>query len=270
MVGGDDFMAVPTYMLLNGSERDQELAREILRLTRELRVVLGQFAMYRSLTSDREFGEACDNSSAVDVLRVLVGALLRTIVVSITAIFDTDPQTSNIKKIIKQAIDKRGLEFLGKMHASKGNTPAFERSLGRLTDYRRRLNKGELHQTIARLMHVRNTVVAHFDANPMAAPGGRRAVVSDVRNAVAAATIIVGEANVLILGRAVAFPPLRELLREEAGGLKSTLMRGLHSEAPDRRSAALPSGEPADAITGPVAHEMADGGVAPRPANALA
>ncbi len=108
MVGGDDFMAVPTYMLLNGSERDQELAREILRLTRELRVVLGQFAMYRSLTSDREFGEACDNSSAVDVLRVLVGALLRTIVVSITAIFDTDPQTSNIKKIIKQAIDKRG------------------------------------------------------------------------------------------------------------------------------------------------------------------
>jgi hypothetical protein len=89
-------------------------------------------------------------------------------------------------------------------------------------------------------MHVRNTMVAHFDADPAAAPGGRRAVVGDVRNAVAAATIIVGEANVLILGRAVAFPPLRELLREEAGGLKSTLMRGFHSEVLDRQSAALP------------------------------
>jgi hypothetical protein len=134
MLSGDELMAVPAYTLLNGSERDKELAREILRLTRELRVVLGQFAMYRSLTSDREFGEACDRSSATNGLRVLIGALLRTIVISITAIFDVDPQTSNIKKITKQTIDKRGLEFLDKMHASKGNTPAFERSRDLLTD----------------------------------------------------------------------------------------------------------------------------------------
>lgn len=236
MVGGDELMVVPIYTRLNGSDDDQALAIEALRLTRELRVLLGQYVMYEKLTSDREFGESCDRSEAKNGLAVLIGALLRTIIISAAAIFDEDPKTSNIKKIIVRSMNKLRIDFLYRMHISNGDAEVFEVSRNRLIKYRRRLNKGKLHEAIARLVHVRSTMVAHFDANPSDFPRGKRALVGDVRYVVAAATIIVGEANVLILGRAVAFPPLLELLREETGGFKAALMAGFQAAALDRRN----------------------------------
>lgn len=229
MVGGDELMAVPIYTRLNGSDDDQALAVEALRLTRELRVLLGQYVMYEKLTRDREFGKACDRSVARNGLAILIGALLRTIVISTAAIFDADQKTSNIRKIILRSINKPNLDFLGRMHASRGYADVFEKSRDRLIKYRRRLNKGKLHEAIVRLMHVRNTMVAHFDANPSEFPRGQRALVGDVRYVVAAAAIIVSEANVLILGRAVAFPPLRDVLREDTRGFKAALMAGFQS-----------------------------------------
>lgn len=247
MVAGDELMAVPIYTRLNGSNEEQALAVEALRLTRELRVLLGQYVMYEKLTRDREFGEACDRSAARNGLAILIGALLRTIVISTAAIFDRDQKTTNIKKIILRSMNKPSMDFLGRMHASEGNTNIFEESRERLTKYRRRLNKGKLQEAIARLIHVRNTMVAHFDASPSEFPRGQRALVGDVRYVVAAATIIVSEANVLILARAVAFPPLREVLREDTRGFKAALMAGFQVPLLDRRpEGALPD-EPEEA-----------------------
>jgi hypothetical protein len=51
---------------------------------------------------------------------------------------------------------------------------------------------------------------------------------------ISAASIIVGEANVFVLGRRVDVAGLRIILREEAGGLVSTITRGFKVGAAER------------------------------------
>ena len=83
-----------------------------------------------------------------------------------------------------------------------------------------------MSDAIKRLKHVRNTFVAHLDAAPVSLPDEQRAIVHDFDYVISAASVIVGEANVFLLGRRVDIPDLRRILRDEAGGLVATLIKG--------------------------------------------
>jgi hypothetical protein len=97
----------------------------------------------------------------------------------------------------------------------------------------RAIRSGKLKAAIRRVVNVRNSFVAHIDFKPAALGEGERAIIRDFDHVISAASIIVGETNVFVLGRRVDVAGLRMILREEAGGLVSTLKRGFNDPAPD-------------------------------------
>jgi hypothetical protein len=226
-INATDFMkTVPPFINQHGSDDDKRLADEALRISIAIRVLLGQFFLYTALTRSKDFARACNASEAKAGVAIVVGSLMRTMVVGIAALFDDDPRTSNIPKMLKMALDQERSEFLNRFHRHYENEETAAVSRIKLIKYGRAVRKGRLSAAIKRLKHVRNTIVAHLDVAPVSLPDGQRAIVHDFDHVISAASIIVGEANVFVLGRRVNIPDLRRLLREEAGGLVATLIRG--------------------------------------------
>jgi hypothetical protein len=222
----DLLKTVPPFINQYGSDDDKRLADDALRISLAIRVLLGQFFLYRALTRSKDFARACDASEAKAGVSIVVASLMRTMVVGIAALFDDDPKTSNLPKMLKTALRHDRSEFLNRFHRHCDNEEASAVSRIKLIKYSRAVRKGNLSDAIKRLKHVRNTFIAHLDAVPVRLPDEQRAIVHDFDHVISAASIIVGEANVFVLGRRVNIPDLRRLLREEAGGLVATLIRG--------------------------------------------
>jgi hypothetical protein len=226
-INATDFLkTVPPFIDQYGSDDDKRLADEALRISIAIRVLLGQFFLYTALTRSADFARACNASEAKEGVAIVVGSLMRTMVVSIAALFDDDPKTNNIPKMLKMALDREQSDFLNRSHRHYENEETAAASRIKLIKYGRAVRKGRFSAAIKRLKHVRNTIVAHLDVAPVSLPNGQRAIVHDFDHVVSAASIIVGEANVFVLGRRVNIPDLRRLLREEAGGLVATLIKG--------------------------------------------
>jgi hypothetical protein len=226
-VSATDYMkTVPPFINQHGSDDDKRLADEALRISIAIRVLLGQFFLYKALTRSKDFARACDASEAKAGVAIVVGSLMRTMVVGIAALFDDDHGTNNIPKMLKMALAQERSEFLNRFHRHYGQEGTAVASRIKLIKYGRAVRKGGLNAAIKRLKHVRNTFVAHLAVAPANLPDGQRAIVHDFDHIIAAASIIVGEANVFVLGRRVNIPDLRRILREEAGGLVATLIRG--------------------------------------------
>jgi hypothetical protein len=226
-INARDFMkTVPPFTNQYGSDDDKRLADEALRISIAIRVLLGQFFLYTALTRSKDFARACDASEAKAGVSIVVASLMRTMVVGIAALFDDDPKTNNLPKMLKTALRHDRSEFLNRFHRHYDNEEAAAASRMKLIKYSRAVRKGTLSDAIKRLKHVRNTFVAHFDAAPVSLADGQRAIVHDFDHVISAASVIVGEANVFVLGRRVNIPDLRRILREEAGGLIATLIRG--------------------------------------------
>jgi hypothetical protein len=112
----DFMMAVPPFIDQHGAEEDKLLARELLKVSRECRVLLGQFFLYTAMTRSKEFAKTCNASDAREGAAIVVGSLMRTMVVTIAALFDEDKRTSNIPKILRAASSPARSEFLRKFH----------------------------------------------------------------------------------------------------------------------------------------------------------
>jgi hypothetical protein len=52
-------MLVPPFTDQFGTSEDKALASELLRLTREIRALLGQLFLYAAMSRSKEFGKAC-------------------------------------------------------------------------------------------------------------------------------------------------------------------------------------------------------------------
>jgi hypothetical protein len=217
---------VPPFIDQHGENEDKNLAKELLRISRETRVLLGQFFLYTAMTRSKEFADACNASDAAEGSAIIVGSLMRTIVVTIAALFDTDSRASNIPKILRIALSPARSEFLSSFHKHCGVEVESQRSRKRLIKYGRAIKAGKLKAAIRRLVRVRNTFVAHIDFEPAPLEPLERAIIRDFDHIISAASIIVGEANVFVLGRRIDVASLRSILRKEAGGLVSTLSRG--------------------------------------------
>ena len=228
---GESLMEMPEFTARNGFDKDKALAREMLRISRETRVLLGQFFMYTALTRSKNFGDACDASIGRDGVHIVIGSLMRTLVVSSAALFDQDPATSNIPKVVKGALQPHQLVHLRRYHSEVGDPKRAELSHQRLIAYRRKIRSGRLREAIEGLIYVRKTSIAHFDANPVPPPNGRKTIIRDFDLVMASAAVIVGEANYFVLGREVDYAGLRKLLRQQADGLCSSLLAGWSSSA---------------------------------------
>jgi hypothetical protein len=226
-INARDFLKiVPPFINQYGSDDDKRLADEALRISIAIRVLLGQFFLYTALTRSKDFARACDASEAKAGVSIVVASLMRTMVVGIAALFDDDPGTNNLPKMLKTALRQDRSEFLNRFHRHYDNEETAAVSRIKLIKYSRAVRKGNLSGAIKRLKHVRNTFVAHLDAAPVNLADSQRAIVHDFDYVISAASVIVGEANVFVLGRRVNVPDLRRILREEAGGLVATLVRG--------------------------------------------
>jgi hypothetical protein len=220
-------MLVPSFIDQHGSVEDKNLASEILRISRETRVLLGQFFFYVALTRSREVADALKTSNAKEGVAIVVGSLMRTMVVTIAAFFDDDQRTSNISKVLRAALRPDRPAFFQSFHRQYGVETEAEVSRKRLIKYGRALRMGKLRDAIEKIVNVRNTFVAHIEFQPATQSNRERAIVRDFDHVISAAAIVDGEANVYTLGRRVDISNLRQILREEAGGLVSTLLLGL-------------------------------------------
>jgi hypothetical protein len=220
-------MLLPPFIDQHGDPAVRALVGETLRITKEVRTILGQFYLYMALTRNRSLSMALDVRSAADGAHIVVGSLMRTLVVSTAALFDDDPKTSNLPKIIRGGLTPDVTEFLHEFHAHYDASIMAEASRTRLVGYGRKLNRGPLRPAIERIKRVRMTIVAHFDANPEPVPDQRKAIVRDYDYVIAAAAIMTGEANRWMIGRTVNFSELRKILRDEANGFCNTLELGL-------------------------------------------
>ena len=218
-------MELPSFTYDHGSDHDKALAFDLLRITREMRVLLGQFFLYTSMSRSPEFGAACNKSDAREGRGIILGSLLRSMVVSSAALFDEDRRTCNIPKLLRTALSPERSAFLTKFHNYCGTTEAAQASRQLLVEYGRRLRRGQLRDAIQALVDVRNTFVAHFDMQPERK--GRKAIIQDIDHVIAAASIVVGEANVFILRRRINSKELRNILRKEALGFVRTVERGI-------------------------------------------
>lgn len=217
-------MLMPPFTDQFGATEDKALASDLLRLTREIRVLLGQLFLYVAMSRSREFGKACNASEAREGRGIVLGSLLRSMVVSSAALFDEDPRTSNIPKVLKSALRPARSAFLGRFHAHYDVIPEAKASQDRLVKYGRRLRGGGLRDAIQAMIGVRNTFVAHFDMQPN--PRHRKALIRDLDHVISAASVVIGEANIYVLGRKIDTEALRKILRKDANGFVETLKRG--------------------------------------------
>jgi AbiU2 len=222
-------MIVPPFIDQHGNTEDKALANELLRVTRETRVLLGQFFLYTAMSRSKAFADACNASDAKEGAAIVVGSLLRSMVVSTAALFDEDQRTSSIPKVLRKALAPKQSAFLKKFHKHYDVEAVAHSSRERLVKYGRALNRGKLRAAIQALIGVRNTFVGHFDMQPIEASSRRKAIIHDFDHVISAASIVVGEANIFILGRKIEIGQLRSLLRREADGLTTTLLRGFRA-----------------------------------------
>lgn len=217
-------MSLPPYVDQFGGSEDKAVASEMLRLTREARVLLGQFFLYVAMSRSSEFGAACNASEAKAGRRIILSSLLKSMVVSSAALFDEDPRTSNIPKLLRVALSPDRSVLLNRFHENYGVTSAAQASSRLLVKYGRMLKRGKLRDAIQAIVGVRNASIAHFDSQ--ANSKGRTALVRDLDHVISAASIVIGEANVYVLGRRIASGELRRILHKEANGFVDTLRRG--------------------------------------------
>ena len=70
-------MLVPPFTDQFGTLDDKILASELLRLTKELRVLLSQLSLYIAMSRSQEFGAACSATDAKEGRAIILGSLLR-------------------------------------------------------------------------------------------------------------------------------------------------------------------------------------------------
>jgi hypothetical protein len=183
--------------------------------------------LYVTLTRTRDLARALIGTAAADGANIVIGSLMRTMVVSIGAMFDEDQRTSNLPKVVKRALSPAFRTSFEKFHAHYGVSAMAEASRIRLIKYQRHLKSVPIREAAQRLIRVRMSNVAHFDADPSPLTAEDRAVIRDFDRVVAAAAIVTGEANVFMAGRTVDHLELRKLMRQQAEGFASALKSGL-------------------------------------------
>ena len=219
-------MLVPPFIEQHTNPEIIGLANELLRLTREVRVLAGQFYLYKAMTRPSRFIETFATSPAQDGINIVVGALMRTMVVSIAAAFDADSRTSNLPKLLKKALKPNAASQFARFHQHYGVTTEGEASRLKLASYQRSLKNGRVRQAADRLTHVRMTHVAHFDAAPVPRTDSEKAIIRDLDRVVLGLGIVIAEANVFVLGRRIDSAELRKLLHKQADDLCNVMIRG--------------------------------------------
>ncbi len=219
-------MMVPPFIEQCTDKETVALAKGLLRVTREVRVLVGQFYLYKDLTRSKAFTETIAGSGGQDGVNIVVGSLLRTMVVSVAALFDRDQQTSNLPKLLRKAGEASITAQLQWFHEHYDVAPSAEISRLRLIKYQRKLKSGLVRQAADRLSYVRKTHVAHFDADPSPKTDAERAIIRDLDRVVLGVGVIVAEANVFVLGRRIDFPELRRIMRRQSGDFCDLLVTG--------------------------------------------
>ena len=225
-------MLVPPYIDQHTTLKTKTSVQEMLRVTREVRTILGQFYIYSALTRTPSLSKAVSASAASDGVRVIIGSLMRTLIVSTAALFDDNPKTSNLPKLIKSSLTTDSQKAFNDFHAHNGSSSIGMEACNRLVNYRRKMSRSPLRQAVDRIKLVRNRVVAHFESEPDPVTNDMKATVRDYDYVIAAAAIITGESNIWMIGRKVNVPELRQILRNEARGFCDVLM---HARTSDQR-----------------------------------
>jgi AbiU2 len=225
-------MLVPPYIDQHAPAHIKVTVQVMLRITKEVRTILGQFYLYLALTRNRPLSKMVVKSSAAEGARIVIGSLMRTLVVSVAGLFDDDPQTSNLPKLIRAGLTREAVAFFSAFHGHYDVPVSGESARQKLIKYQRAMSRSPLRPAIDRIKRVRRTIVAHFDAAPEGVPQDRRALVRDYDHIIAAAAVITGEANKWMIGRTVDAGELRKILRADAGGFCDVLMRGAEAVSP--------------------------------------
>jgi AbiU2 len=193
--------------------------------SKQARIALGNYYVFIELTRKRPVVDAINNNSLAFGVRIVVGALIRDLIVNLASLFDHNTEATDLRRIINALLHPDNRDTFEKFHASF--TVPYESEVGRerLRRYQRRLGKGELGESLQRIISLRTQVVAHLDQNPEYTSG--RPLVRDIDHVLAAACIIIWNANVFAVGRWIDAAQTRGICRGHASTFAAALLRGI-------------------------------------------
>lgn len=157
--------------------------------------------MFKELARRRETVNAINRSSISYGVRVVVGALVRDLVISLGAIFDPDPRALNLERVLSELVRQDNVETFRRFHASWPVPHKTDVILASLRLRLRRIKRGKLADAIKRVRDLRSKAIAHIDLDPEFEAG--RLKVWEVDYVLAAAAGAVVEANLFATGRSL-------------------------------------------------------------------
>lgn len=129
------------YVMLNSSVYDQ--------------------AILHYFKTNREFNDKIRKSHLSPIVNQLDISITKSLVISMSDIFDRDRRTINIRRLLKVALEEQWISILQPRHKLRGEDIIERRC--RLIRMQRRLKQDPVNGAISRIINFRNKGVAHIE-----------------------------------------------------------------------------------------------------------
>jgi hypothetical protein len=153
-----------------------------------------------------------NNTRTAYAMTTISGALISTLVVSLSALFDDDPDAVSLKRVLNTLVHPESLGPLQEHH--RAGIVDVETILARLKRIRSRLNRDPLKGAIIRLRDLRNQEAAHIDIELSLANG--RPVFGHLDLVYAVAANIIFSCNFVAGSRYIPVAQIRYVARLQA------------------------------------------------------
>ena len=183
--------------------------------TLELERTICRYELLIAIGRDRDFVRKIHGTAVAPGMNTIKGCFTTAIVVSLCALFD--PDAVSLQAILNRVLKPEYAEAFRAANEEDGRGFDVDRQRERLLTLQRRLKRGGAGKALARIMKLRNQIVAHLDTEPEFSdgyPNGRDMVIV----LAAAANIVVSLTRFIFPEREIAVPMVRRNARLQAHG----------------------------------------------------
>ena len=142
------------------------------RAANHLLVVAHRYEMYQALGRSADFVRRIHGTSCAPGLNTLRGALLASLVVSVTALFDQSEEATSLTRALNSLLIPGHAEMISAHHGKFSRPFDSCYALGQLKRLRSRLSRQPFQVALRRLTDLRRRDLAHLDRQP-SFPAGR-------------------------------------------------------------------------------------------------
>ena len=187
--------------------------------------IVRRYELWRAIAKDHDFVAKIHNTKTAHAMNTIVGVLKPSLVVSLTALFDSDSNGVSLKRILNTLLQPEAAVPLERYHRTwRENIPVrldTHDALSRHKRVRSRINRDPLGEAVSRLRDLRNQEAAHFSLQQLGS--GDRAVNGDLDLVLAVAANVIVSCNLIAAGRHISASYFRGLAKTEANILRNSI-----------------------------------------------